>query len=361
MPTFTGCFFPSLEGITPAKQYGAPQPNRKAPAACMRMALRILQEARAAFGKAQYQRFDGNPGDSQCQVRAICLYLLVKERNEALQSEMHQLCTTCGIPPNDDVSGKEMEGVAFSVNNMVCSEQTSHLEKNYREMSLPISFELQFLLQAYLSECMRNVVSVDPSGTVLTAGVGKRLDRIDMALDKFPLIQNVVLTYNQMQLSKNSALLLQNFMIQKGVPETLELRDVNLIQGKPVPLRTFSQLTQTINALIYLVSQAHGILVLREIVPKEKEPIDPKRCQLKNSRPPQEFYVQMPEGICIDRPTLTQPVIIVEAVFNTRIENIVANIVQQAQMCPQFEKGSHSIIPKQDTPFTLDHFFVEAL
>lgn len=349
--------------------------KRQAPerieAICMRLALRVLHVARCDFLEGNYPRFDGNPGDSQCQVRAANLYAISQNKGKIIE-QMDQLCIRSGLPLSADYSGKGVIGLAAMVNMMVSSQKEQALSKAREQFDqLQVAFEVQFLLQSYLSEIMREVVEVSERGTVLTRGNGTRLDRIETALKAFPAIQNAILKYNQKELSRNSVLYLQALIPE----ENFYLRQVTSIEGRVVPERTFSCLFSTTQAVLRFVK---GIICLREIVPKLNKPIDPKRCQLQNTRPPKEIYIQMPGETVIAAPTGDLFVVIEAEIpdMDFAREYIVNNgltqaILAQAAICPPFEKGTTAAdLPERvqpiaarcaanQPPFTVDHYFVE--
>jgi|GEM_PF-4924374 len=340
-------------------------------AICMRLALRVLHAARCDFLADNYPRFDGNPGDSQCQVRAANLYAISQDKKIIIQ-QMDQLSMRSGLPLSADYSGKGVTGLAAMVNTMVSSQKEQALSEAREQFDqLQVTFEVQFLLQSYLSEIMREVAKVSERGTVLTRGSGTCLDRIETALKGFPTIQNAILKYNQRELSRNSALYLQHLMPE----ENFYLKQVTSIEGRVVPERTFSCLFSTTQAVLRFIK---GIICLREIVPKINKPIDPKRCQLQNTRPPKEIYIQMPGETVIAAP-MGDLFFVIEAEIpdmDFAKEYIASNgltqaILAQAAICPPFEKGTTAAdLPEgvqliaarfaaNQPPFTVDHYFVE--
>lgn len=351
----------------------------------MRFALRVLQGAREDFINERYGRFDGNPGDSQCQVRAICVFTLVTQMKQNILAEMDQLCADSGLPLDGNTSGKGMTGLACCVNNMVCTQRTEQVGQVRQGFAaLNVSLPLRFLLQVYLSELMREVAQVDAqTGQVLTRGEADQLRRIDSSLSapKLRSLRVAILRNNQTQLSALSEQVLQSLMPGEYYP-----RCVNQIRGNTdVPLRTFTSLVHTTRAALQILCKQRGVICLREIVPKTKTPVNSKRCQLQSERIPLDLFYQAPpvlEGVWRRLADSVSPVLIIEMVplasmeevstyFRTR--SVGSAILQQAASCDPYEPGSTIRDVPDETaqeevmaykqlerpPFLLDHYFVE--
>lgn len=351
----------------------------------MRFALRVLQEAREDFIKERYERFDGNPGDSQCQVRAICVFMLAAKSKQEILREMDQLCTSSGLPLDGNTSGKGMSGVACSINTMLCTQNLTPLAGAREALTtLNVSLPLRFLLQTYLSELMRMVAHVDErTGQVLTRGEADQLRRIDSALmaPELRQLRVAILRNNQTQLSA-----LSEQMLQSLLPGEYYLRRVDQSKGnRDVPARTFTSLVHTTRAALQILCQQRGVVCLREIVPKSKTPVSSKRCQLQSQRVPMQLLYQAPpvlEGVWRALADSVPTMLVIEVVLRASIEEVSAYlrtrslgaaILQQAASCDPYEPGSTIKDVPDDTaqeevrayqqlespPFILDHYFVE--
>ena len=295
----------------------------------MRLVIKMLRSAEEDFRACNYPKFDGNPGDDQCQVRAICLLYLTCYERESLLEE-------------------------FSLSNK------------------KVSLSFSFLMQAYLSEIFREPYTVESTGRTWTRGNPGRIDRVEPGFKKLSGASRKILEYNQTELSALSAELLQKITKEEVFPRKIrtELKDKTYSAT-----RTFTSLFHTTRAALRMLCQMRSIVCVQEIVPKTTE------------RVPREFFFQAPESLESIWPLIsppTGPFMVIQVVMQGELEGIIEYfkvnslaryfLHQVATSCPPYDKGSTiEDIPDvaaqaevrsyqiRDQPplFDLDHYFID--
>jgi len=361
--------------------------QERAEAVSMRLALRILQSAETDLKAKDYPRFDGNPGDSQCQVRAICLLYLAENEQATLLKEIEALRLQCGLSTEDDKSGAKATGLSALVRSMVCNQKTSLLGQARNEFAqLQISDSLCFLLQAYLSEIVREIATIDRiTGRICTYGEADRLDRIEGGLNEDRSGRISILQYNQTELSKLSTEFLKQLMIQYDEQGDLLEREIQTCSKAPI--RTFTSLFHSTRAALSILCKMQGVVCIQEIVPKTGKMIDRKRgWKRENERPIREFFFQAPSSLeKIWNPIAppNRPVMVIQVVMNESSEAILSRLEkeslgsyilnQAANTAPYHNESTLQDVPNQQErevirtyqtqepiPFLdLHHYFIE--
>lgn len=303
-----------------------------------------------AFEQGLYKKFDANPGDGGCQMRALELRQLMKRGlTRKLCSGLEEECCSLKIETSrikDFILKKQpYEGCVFGSEKII--EQALFEE-------LKVSKEMEYLLHCYLSTVLRTPYRIQENGVIMTKSDMSKLSILSKNIGVLSSeFRNKIVEENQEHLS-----ILSLEALRASARRATSLKDkekelmLTMLSKEHVRLFTpdekykpkaFGCVFYEVKAVLTHLREEQGIICLKSIT-KEKKPF---YIFLQSKEAGGEFEVLLDEECTSLDPAML--IVVFEAVMHMGKEELIKRLKQhgftnmvfiQAAKQPPYEPGS---------------------
>ncbi|MGL4539545.1 MAG: hypothetical protein ACRCU0_01020 [Candidatus Rhabdochlamydia sp.] len=337
---------------------------------------KVVLSALEALKKHDYKKFDANPGDGGCQMRALELRRLMKMNLEEECSSLEKKVSKINSLVNERCNSKE--------------KNSNFFQSNFSE--LRISKDIEYILHCHLSATIKKICITQENGVIVTKSDISRLSKFNKKIDLLNSeFRRKIVEENQKQLSILSVEAVR--ALSEGI-FSLEEKEKKLLltmlseehvhvftPDEKYEPKTFGCLFYEVKAVLTCLKEERGIVCLKSITKAKKEPF---YIFLQSKQPKKEFEVlSEKEYKSLNSNTL---IIFFEAVMHVEKEMILKQLecgfseevlIQAAHEPPYEPKSSLKDIKKPEAfteittyknkktkesfLFSIDHVYLNSL